>query len=159
MFRSTLYLCFSLCLLLCGLRAGLADPPPAAWTLPNGLRVVTRERHSTSLVAIDLWVRAGSREEAPNEIGSAHFLEHTLFKGTTTRGPGDVDIAIENLGGTLDAATGPDYAHFYTTIISTHLEEGLSILADVVRNATLPDAEVARERGVILDELAEHEAD
>src|SRR5689334_14877580 len=79
--------------------------PPAPFTLPNGLRVVMRERHTSPLIAVDLWVRAGSREEGPGEGGSAHFLEHTLFKGTTSRRPGETDIAIENVGATLNAAT------------------------------------------------------
>jgi zinc protease len=136
-----------------------AAPPPAPFTLPNGLRIVLRERHAGPLVAIDLWVRAGAREEREQESGSAHFLEHTLFKGTTTRGPGETDIAIENLGATLSAATGPDYAHFYTTVAAVHLEEALAVLADIMQNATLPDAEIERERGVILDELAKRASD
>jgi predicted Zn-dependent peptidase len=146
-------------LCLSGLRLCRAEETPAPIVLPNGLRVVYRERYASPLVAIDLWIRAGAREERPEENGSAHFLEHTLFKGTTTRGPGDADIAIENLGATLNAATGPDFVHFYTTVASVHLEEALAVLADVVRSATLPEAEIERERGVILDELAQHDAD
>ncbi|HZP84357.1 MAG TPA: pitrilysin family protein [Chthonomonadaceae bacterium] len=142
-------------LLLCALRCGAQE----AFTLPNGLRVVMRERHASPLVGIDLWVRAGAREESAEEVGSAHFLEHLLFKGTRTRGPGEADAEIENLGATLNAATGPDAVHFTTTVARAHLTRALAVLADVVRNATLPDAEVERERGVILDELAQHEGD
>ena len=131
---------------------------PPAVTLDNGLRVLMRERHVTPLVAMDLWVRAGAREETAEEAGSAHFLEHVLFKGTAMRGVGQADSDIENLGATLNAATGPDYAHFYTTVTAAHAQEALAILADVARNATLPDAEVERERGVILDELAQHDS-
>ena len=133
--------------------------PPDPFVLPNGLRVVMRERHTSPLVAIDLWVRAGAREEGAGEEGCAHFLEHVLFKGTTSRGVGETDIAIENLGATLNAATGPDAVHFYTTVAGVHLGEALAVLADVMQNATLPDAEVERERGVMLDELAQHDAD
>ena len=145
-------------LLFGGLSACYAiSTSPAA--LPNGLRVLTRERHTSSLVAVDLWVRGGARDEEQGEAGAAHFLEHTLFKGTTTRRAGETDIAIENLGATLNAATGPDYAHFYTTVARAHLAEALSVLADVVRNATLPDVEVDLERRVILDELAQRDSD
>ncbi len=153
-------------------RAAPATPsrlaaPAARWrflpaeptALANGLRVLVRERHVTPLVAIDLWVRAGAREERPDELGCAHFLEHTLFKGTATRGAGQADIDVENLGATLNAATGPDYAHFYTTVASEHLEAALRVVADVIENATLPDGEVERERGVILDELARRDSD
>ncbi|HLV80105.1 MAG TPA: pitrilysin family protein, partial [Chthonomonadaceae bacterium] len=129
------------------------------FALPNGLRVLVRERHSRPLVAVDVWVRAGAREESAGEEGCAHCLEHTLFKGTTTRGPGETDAAIESLGGTLDASTLPDAVHFTTTVASSHLGEALRILADVLCNATLPDAEFERERGVILDELARHDSD
>ncbi len=131
----------------------------SAFALPNGLRVLSRERHLSPLVAIDLWVRAGAREEREGEDGCAHFLEHTLFKGTSNRAAGQADMDIENLGASLTAATGPDYAHFYTTVAATHVSEALHILADVARNATLPAMEVERERGVILDELAAHDSD
>lgn len=148
----------ALALLLCSL-AGRCAAPTAPFTLPNGLKVVVRERHATVLVGVDLWVRAGAREEGESEYGSAHFLEHTLFKGTTTRKVGDADADIETLGATLNAATGPDAAHFTTTVASSHLAEALAILADIVKNATLPETEIERERGVILDELAQHGAD
>lgn len=116
------------------------------------------ERHVVPLVAIDLWVQAGAREEKATEFGSAHFLEHVLFKGTLLRPLGQTDIDIENLGGTLNAATGPDYTHFYTTVAASKVPQALDILADLVQNAAMPDAEVARERGVILDELAQHDS-
>ena len=131
----------------------------AEFTLVNGLRVVIRERHDAPLVAIDLWVRAGSREEAPGETGAAHFLEHTLFKGTRTRLAGEADRTIENLGATLSAATGPDYARFYTCVGVEHAGDALNVLADVVRNATLPAEEIERERKVILTELAQRDSD
>jgi zinc protease len=158
MLRALLSFCITLLLSLSADLVLGADPPQPL-ILPNGMRVIVRERHTSPLVAIDLWVRAGSREEQPEEAGSAHFIEHTLFKGTTTRGPGQVDIDIENLGATLNAATGPDYAHFYTTVASAHLAEALGIVADVVRHAILPDSEIEHERGVILDELAQRDAD
>lgn len=133
--------------------------PSADFTLHNGLRILVRERSNVPLVAIELWVRAGAREESPEEYGAAHFLEHTLFKGTRTRGVGEADIAVENLGATLNASTGPDYARFYTTVASAHAGDALTVLADVVRNATLPPREVERERQVIRDELAQRDAD
>lgn len=128
-------------------------------SLPNGMRLELVERHDSPLVAIDLWVQAGAREERPGEEGSAHFLEHTLFKGGSSRRGGDPDIAIENLGGILNAATGPDYAHFFATVAAVHLPQALKVVADVAEHAPLPDADVNRERGVILDELAQHNAD
>lgn len=157
--RFRLY-CFFLCLWfvstvsssLCG------EVSPVPLVLTNGLRVMICERHVVPLVAIDLWVQAGAREEKTSEFGSAHFLEHVLFKGTSLRPLGQTDIDIENLGGTLNAATGPDYAHFYTTLAVSKVPQALDIICDMVRNAVLPDAEITRERGVILDELAQHDS-
>jgi zinc protease len=131
----------------------------ADFALRNGLRVIVRERHTAPLVAMELWVRAGAQAEAAGEFGAAHFLEHTLFKGTTTRNVGEADIAIENLGATLNASTGPDYARFYTNVPSGHAAAALAVLADVVRNATLPAKEIERERGVIVNELAQRRSD
>ena len=136
-----------------------SSAPPVEFTLPNGLRLLVRERHTSPLVALELWVRAGAREESQDQIGAAHFLEHTLFKGTRTRGVGGVDLAIESLGATLNAATAPDYARYYTTVGSDSTAAALQILADVVRNATLPNPEVERERQVMRDELALRDSD
>ena len=130
----------------------------SGFRLPNGLRVLVSERRTAPLLAMELWVRAGAREEAAGETGAAHFLEHTLFKGTVTRGVGEADTAIENLGATLNAATGPDYARFYTSVGTEHASLALAVLADVVRNATLPAPEVERERQVIRDELAQRDS-
>lgn len=126
---------------------------------PNGFKVVVSQRHTTPLAALDLWVRAGAREETAQESGAAHFLEHVLFKGSTKYSSGEVDYIIERLGGTLNAATGPDFAHFYTTVPSAHLNEALALLADVVLHATLPKEEIEKERAVILDELELHQSD
>jgi zinc protease len=140
--------------------AGTAHASSAAeFALPNGLRVIARERHGAPLIAMELWVRAGAQAESAGEFGAAHFLEHTLFKGTNTRNVGEADIAIENLGATLNASTGPDYARFYTNVPSGHAAEALKVLADVVRNATLPAQEIERERAVIINELAQRRSD
>src|ERR1051325_4365339 len=75
-----------------------AMPGTILKTLPNGLRVIVREDHSAPLVAIDLWVRGGSGAEGRDESGTAHFLEHLIFKGTPTRAAGEIDAAFGDLG-------------------------------------------------------------
>ena len=137
-------------------RSFAADSEPK--TLPNGLRVIVRERHTLPLVAVDVWLRAGSREERPDETGCAHFLEHALFRGTENHAAGDIDFAVESLGGIISAATGPDYAHFSVTVPPDSLHAVLRLLADLVRHAALPEEAVSRERGPILDELAARSA-
>ena len=122
--------------------------------LPNGLKLILREQHGSPLTAVDLWIRAGSGAESEKEAGAAHFLEHMLFKGTTSRKKGEVDEAIENLGSFINAGSTRDGAHLYLTVSSKYLPQTLEILSDVVQNATLPEDEMELERRVILDELA-----
>src|SRR6266511_948135 len=101
MTSSSRLLCLVLVLCSRGSSANASTSPLSGTrlsVLPNGLRVIHREHHSAPLVAIDVWVRAGSGKEGEAENGAAHFLEHLLFKGTPTRGPGKIDEAIENLG-------------------------------------------------------------
>ncbi len=132
--------------------------PANAQTLPNGFKYTIQRRAESRLVAVDVWVRAGATAERRDEKGGAHFLEHTLFKGTTHRKSGETDFDIERLGGICQAGTGPDYVHLYATISPTALNAALEILDDILRNATLPSEEIERERRVILDELGKYEA-
>jgi len=123
-------------------------------TLPNGLRVLATHAGSVDLETVDVWVGAGTRRETAANNGAAHFLEHILFKGTPTRKPGEIDAAIEDLGGTLDAATSWDWAHFYVTVGSSDAPAALGILSDVMQNAAIREADIEQERPVILSEMA-----
>jgi zinc protease len=123
-------------------------------TLKNGLKLIVREQHGAALVAIDLWIRAGSGQEGPSESGAAHFIEHLLFKGTAARKPGEIDAAFENMGTSLNAGTTRDAAHFYTTVPSQYMPAALEVLSDAVQHAAFDSTEMTRERAVILDEVA-----
>jgi predicted Zn-dependent peptidase len=94
--------------------AAAAPPAPSVQrrTLPSGIRVIVAEQPGTELAALDLRVRVGSGAETPAENGTAHFIEHLLFKGTGTRKPGEIDLAIEKLGGELKAQTARDATRF-----------------------------------------------
>lgn len=109
---------------------------------------------SLTLSCVDVWVRAGSSFEAPDEIGAAHFLEHVIFKGTATHGAGEMDLRIENVGASLNASTSRDWAHFHTTVATPYLDTAIDILADALQNPLFDPAEVARERRVVLAEIA-----
>jgi predicted Zn-dependent peptidase len=122
--------------------------------LPNGLQVLIAPSSASDLETIDVWVGAGTRRETPENNGAAHFIEHLLFKGTPTRQPGEIDAAIEDLGGSLNAATSYDWAHFYVTVESSDTEAALGIMADVIRNAELRQQDMEQERPVILSEMA-----
>jgi predicted Zn-dependent peptidase len=125
--------------------------------MENGLRALAVERRAGPLVAIDVAIRAGAREERPDERGCAHFVEHMLFKGTETHPAGAADFAVESLGGILDASTSSDLVQITTTVPADNLKPALEAIADLVEHATLPAEEIERERGVILDELAADE--
>lgn len=129
-------------------------PPVTYHKLPNGLQVLIAPSSASDLETIDVWVGAGTRRETAQNNGAAHFIEHLLFKGTPTRKPGEIDAAIEDLGGSLNAATSYDWAHFYVTVAAGDAEPALDVLADVIRNAELRQQDMDQERPVILSEMA-----
>ncbi len=121
--------------------------------LSNGMGVQIVSRPS-ALVAVSIRIRAGARYEQPGERGCAHFLEHLLFDGSQGYPQGAADSAMETLGGTLDADTGPDFVQINTTVPADNLAAALGILAALVQHPLLLPAAVERERAIILDELA-----
>ena len=125
-----------------------------SYTLENGLRVLVAPSNAADLVTLDVWMDAGTRRETADDNGAAHFLEHLLFKGTPTRKPGEIDAAIEDLGGTLNASTSYDWAHFYVTVASADADAALGVLADALTNAALRPEDMEAERPVILNEMA-----
>ncbi|MDQ2688545.1 MAG: insulinase family protein, partial [Armatimonadota bacterium] len=125
-----------------------------ASTLPNGMQVIVAPSQAADLVTLDFWVGAGTRRETSQNNGVAHFMEHLLFKGTPTRKPGDIDAAIEDLGGTMNAATSYDWAHFFVTVGAEDTPKALGVLSDAVMNASLRQEDMDVERPVILSERA-----
>src|SRR5262247_1998253 len=89
---------------------------PTRYVLHNGVRVLVQEYPSSEVVAVQLWVRAGGRDEAATELGLAHYLEHMLFKGTTTRQRGFVDRDVEGVGGRINAGTSLDFTYYHTVL-------------------------------------------
>lgn len=122
--------------------------------LPNGLRVVIKEAPSINLVAVNMWVRAGSADETEENNGVSHFLEHLMFKGTEKRGPGEFQMEIEGLGAMANAASMEDATQYYVVAARPFLDQALEALGDVMTNPTFPEEELERERRVILNELA-----
>ena len=94
---------------------------PVRHVLPNGIPVIIQEHRASDVVAVQLWVRAGSRDEAASELGLAHYLEHMLFKGTATRPPGFVEREVEGVGGRINAGTSWDYTFYYTVLPARQL--------------------------------------
>jgi len=124
-------------------------------TLPNGLRVVIKEAPSIPLVALNVWVRAGSSDETEENNGVSHFLEHLMFKGSKKRGPGEFDLEIEGLGGLANATTMEDATQYYVVVAQQYALQALEALGDMISNPTFPEEELRRERQIILNEVAQ----
>lgn len=127
--------------------------PVQLFTLDNGLQVIHQYIPTTAVVVSDIWIKAGAIAEPPEWEGMAHFLEHMIFKGSDEICPGEFDHLIENRGGTSNAATSYDYAHFFINTASDQLTATLPCLSEILLNATIPDEEFIRERQVVLEEI------
>ncbi len=126
---------------------------PSRHVLPNGVRVVIQEYPASEVVALQLWVRAGSRDERADQSGLAHYLEHMLFKGTVTRPSGFIDRAVEGLGGRMNAGTSLDYTYYHMLLPAPQAATGIDTLADISVNATLEDQALQSEKRVVLEEM------
>jgi predicted Zn-dependent peptidase len=122
--------------------------------LANGLMVVSHAMPEVETVSLGIWVGAGSRSEGLSEHGVAHFLEHMAFKGTAQRSARDIAEEIEAVGGELNAATGVDTTAYYARVMRKDLPLALDILSDIILSPAFERAELARERDVILQEIA-----
>ncbi|GAA4237060.1 putative Zn-dependent peptidase [Streptosporangium album] len=127
--------------------------------LPGGLRVVTESMPTVRSVAVGMWVGIGSRDESPEHMGSSHFLEHLLFKGTPTRDALEISAAIEGIGGEINAFTAKEYTCYYARVLDEDLQVAIDVLADVVTSSLITPEDVEAERGVILEEIAMHDDD
>ncbi|MGD9613271.1 MAG: M16 family metallopeptidase [Kiritimatiellia bacterium] len=122
--------------------------------LDNGMTVLLKEDRSAPMAAIQFWVGAGSIHEDENLGGGlSHYLEHMVFKGTETRGPGQVSKEIADAGGEINAYTSTDRTVFHATLPAARWLVGLDVLADAVFHPSFPEDEWAREREVILREV------
>lgn len=132
-------------------------PPTQVTNLDNGLRVAT-EDSGAATATVGLWIDAGSRYETDRNNGVAHFLEHMAFKGTAKRSQTDLELEVENLGAHLNAYTSREQTVFYAKCLSKDVPKAVEILGDIIQNSKLGEAEIERERGVILREMQEVES-
>lgn len=122
--------------------------------LPNGVRVVTEQHASSRSVSIGVWVLTGTRDEAEEDIGLSHFVEHLVFKGTKTRTAYQIAKSLESLGGDLNAYTTREYTNYHCLVLKEDCKIGLEILADLVCNMDLSKKDFDLEKKVILQEIA-----
>ena len=131
---------------------------PLRTVTPSGTEILVEPLPHVRSCAVGFWVRRGSRHEGPAEEGLAHFLEHTVFKGTEAYPtPDELAAATDRLGGHVDAFTGKEVACFYGKVLADQLPELVHLLGELVTAPRFDGDELTRERGVILEEIAQSE--
>jgi predicted Zn-dependent peptidase len=121
--------------------------------LANGVRVLAQHVPATYSVVLGVFVGVGSRDEARYEAGISHFVEHMVFKGTERRSAYDLALALERVGGSLEAHTTKEYTCFYTRVLREHFDLALDVLADLVQNSTFLTDQISLEHGVVIEEI------
>ncbi|MCL1868664.1 MAG: insulinase family protein [Paludibacter sp.] len=124
-------------------------------TLSNGIRIVF-EQMPTAVASCGMIVDCGSRDEAENEHGMAHFIEHLLFKGTQKRNSHQIINRIENVGGDINAFTTKEETVVYCSVLSEYAERAVELIGDIILHSVLAENEVEKERAVILDEICSY---
>ncbi|KAH8946277.1 hypothetical protein BDL97_12G086100 [Sphagnum fallax] len=137
--------------------AVLGRPETRVTTLPNGLRVASESDLSAATATVGVWIDAGSRFESASTNGTAHFLEHMIFKGTKRRSMRQLEEEVENIGGHLNAYTSREQTTYYAKVLKKDLPLAVDILADILQNSRFDEDRITRERQVILREMEEVE--
>jgi len=130
--------------------------PPIAYTefaLPNGLRVILHEDHSTPIVAVNVWYHVGSKNERPGKTGYAHLFEHMMFQGSKSYDD-DYFKALQEVGGTLNGSTNTDRTNYWEVVPSNFLERAIFLEADRMGGLLEPmtEAKLANQRDVVKNE-------
>jgi predicted Zn-dependent peptidase len=121
--------------------------------LPNGLIVLSEEMPHIRSISIGIWLKSGSRDESAERNGISHFTEHMVFKGTTSRSAQDIARQVDSIGGNMDAFTGKETICFNIKVLDEHVPIAIDILSDLVLNPVFNPKDIAREKGVILEEI------
>src|SRR5215813_9246287 len=123
--------------------------------LSNGLTVVSDPMPALESAAVGIWVNTGSRNEEPSQMGVSHMLEHMAFKGTATRTARGIAEEIEAVGGVLNAYTSREQTAFHARILKEDVPLALDMIGDILTNPTFEQAELERERQVVLQEIGQ----
>lgn len=120
--------------------------------LPNGIKLVHKQIDAP-ISHFGILINAGTRDESEHYEGLAHFVEHTIFKGTQKRNAGQVIRYMENVGGELNASTSKEETYFHASFLSSDTERAIELLSDIFFNSTFPEKELIKEKDVILEEI------
>ncbi len=123
------------------------------WKHPSKTDSVFVNKKNSSLISIDIWCKGGISFEEKDKGGTAHFLEHMIFKGCRKSLPGEFDKRIESLGGNSNASTGYDDSHYYVLTPSANFKESLYLLTNLVLNPYLNNKEFIKEKSVVIEEI------
>jgi len=121
--------------------------------LPNGLTVITEQMQHIRSASIGVWLQTGSRDEDPEWNGISHFIEHMVFKGTKHRTAEEIARQVDSIGGNMDAFTAKECICFNVKVLDEHVPVALDIISDLVLNPIFDASDIARERGVIMEEI------
>jgi predicted Zn-dependent peptidase len=122
--------------------------------LSNGLRVVMEKIPTGRSVSFGIWVKTGSRNEQPENNGISHFVEHMLFKGTDRFSAKDIAEQFDAIGGNVNAFTSKEYTCYYAKVLDEHLPIAIDVLSDMFFRSKMDAEELAKEKNVILEEIA-----
>lgn len=122
--------------------------------LPSGVRILSERVAGARSATIGFWVAVGSRDETPGTFGSTHFLEHLLFKGTTTRSALEIAVSFDEVGGEHNAATAKEYTCYFAKVQDRDLPMAVAVIADMLTSSLIDPVEFETEREVILEELS-----
>jgi predicted Zn-dependent peptidase len=121
--------------------------------LPNGLTIITEQMQHIRSASIGIWLQTGSRDEDAQWNGISHFIEHMVFKGTKNRTAEEIARQVDSIGGNMDAFTAKECICFNVKVLDEHVPTALDILSDLVLNPVFDASDIARERGVIMEEI------
>ncbi|CAH9115864.1 unnamed protein product [Cuscuta epithymum] len=137
----------------------LSAPETKVTTLPNGLRIATESNLAASTATVGVWIDTGSRFEADENHGVAHFLEHVIFKGTEKRPSKAFEEEVANIGAHMNAFTSREMTTYSAEVQGKNVNKALDLLSDMIQNPALENEKINSERKVILREMQEGEAD
>lgn len=121
--------------------------------LPNGLTVISERIPGIRSVSLGFWVKAGSATDSVCQVGTAHFIEHMVFKGTERLSTYDIANSLESVGGTLNAFTSRDVTCIYAVVLDEFIDRAIDVISDMILNSTFQEHEIEQEKKVIIEEI------
>lgn len=126
-------------------------------TLNNGLKIITENIPYVKSITIGVWIKTGSKYESLNNNGVAHFIEHMIFKGTTSKSAKEIADLVDGVGGQINAFTSKEYTCYYIKVLDSHLDLAIDLLSDMLFNSVFDEQEINKERSVIFEEINMYE--